>query len=202
MTSAYGRVLLETVRHQIEMGLKRSGESRAHDLANFVDLGGISPDGQWLVYNDFTSGDYVALARKGDGAAPIRVGQGYGNGITWDGTLVPASRNTEPNKLYLYPTGVGEQRVIDLGDLRAGSGTFQNGITFSRDGRWGLLSAFNSKDEVRDYLFDLRSGKRHAVTPVGMQGGKLSPDGAGRDVGHCQAETGVGGYSFRQRERC
>jgi serine/threonine protein kinase/Tol biopolymer transport system component len=174
--SASGRVLLETVRYQIEMGVKRSGESRAHDLANFVDLGGISPDGQWLVYNDFTSGDYVALARKGDGAAPIRVGQGYGDGITWDGTLVPASRNTEPNKLYLYPTGVGEQRMIDLGDLRAGFGTFQNGITFSRDGRWGLLSAFNSKDEVRDYLFDLRNGKLHAVTPVGMQGGKLSPD--------------------------
>jgi serine/threonine protein kinase/Tol biopolymer transport system component len=176
--SASGRVLLETARYQIEMGVKRSGESRAHDLANFVDLGGISPDGQWLVYNDFTSGDYVALARKGDGAAPIRVGQGYGDGITWDGSLVAASRNTEPNKLYLYPTGVGEQRVIDLGDLRAGSGTFQNDITFSRDGRWGLLSAFNSKGEVREYLFDLRSGKLRAVTPVGMQGGKLSPDAA------------------------
>ena len=176
--SASGRVLLETVRYQIEMGVKRSGESRAHDLANFVDLGAISPDGHWLVYNDFTSGDYVALARKGDGAAPIRVGQGYGDGINWDGTLVAASRNTEPNKLYLYPTGVGQHRVIDLGDLRAGSGTFQNDITFSRDGRWGLLSAFNSKDEVREYLFDLRSDKLRAVTPAGMQGGKLSPDAA------------------------
>jgi hypothetical protein len=88
--SASGRVLLETVRYQIEMGVKRSSESRAHDLANFVDLGGISPDGQWLVYNDFSSGDYEALARKGDGAAAIRVGQGYGDSITWDGSLVPA----------------------------------------------------------------------------------------------------------------
>ena len=136
--SASGRVLLETVRYQVEMGVKRSSESRAHDLANFVDLGGISPDGQWLVYNDFITGDYQALARKGDGAAPIRLGEGYGDGITWDGSLVPAFRNTEPHKLYLYPTGVGEQRVIDLGDLRAG--TFENDVTFSRDGRWGLLS--------------------------------------------------------------
>ena len=46
--SASGRVLLESVRYQVEMGVKRSSESRAHDLANFVDLGGISPDGQWL----------------------------------------------------------------------------------------------------------------------------------------------------------
>ncbi len=62
--SASGRVLLESMRYQVEMGVKRSGDSRAHDLANFVDLGGISPDGQWLVYNDFTTGsDYQALAR-------------------------------------------------------------------------------------------------------------------------------------------
>jgi len=91
-----------------------------------------------VVYNDFITGDYQALARKGDGAAPIRLGEGYGDGITWDGSLVPAFRNTEPHKLYLYPSGVGEQRVIDLGDLRAG--TFENDVTFSRDGRWGLLS--------------------------------------------------------------
>src|SRR5215469_5705682 len=93
-------------------------------------------------------------------------------------SLVPAPRNSEPHKLYLYPTGVGEQRAIDLGDLRAGFGTFENDITFSRDGRWGLLSAFNTKGEVRDYLFDLRSDKLRAVTPAGMQGGKLSPDAA------------------------
>jgi Tol biopolymer transport system component len=174
--SSSGRVLFETVRYQVEMGVKRSGDSRAHDLANFVDLGGISPDGQWLVYNDFTSGDYEALARKGDGAAPIHVGQGYGDGITWDGSLVAASRNNDEHKLYLYPTGVGEQRVIDLGDLRPGFGTFENDVTFSRDGRWGLLTAFNDKGEVREYLFDVRTGKLRAVTPVGTRGGKLSPD--------------------------
>ena len=175
--SASGRVLLETVRYQIEMGVKRSAESRAHDLANLVDLGGMSPDGQWLVYNNFSSGDFEALARKGDGAAPIRVGQGYGDGITWDGGLVAASRDTEPHKLYLYPTGVGEQRVIDLGDLTAGF-TFENDINFSRDGRWGFLSAFNSKGEVRGYLLELGSGKLRPVSPVGMRGGKLSPDAA------------------------
>jgi serine/threonine protein kinase/Tol biopolymer transport system component len=176
--SASGRVLLETVRYQIEMGVKRSGESQAHDIiANFVDLGGISPDGQWLVYNNFTSGDFEALVRKVDGAAPIRVGQGYGDGITWDGSLVAASRDTEPHKVYLYPTGVGEQRVIDLGDLTAGF-TFENDINFSRDAHWGFLSAFNSKGEVRGYLFDLGNGKVRPVSPVGMRGGKLSPDAA------------------------
>ena len=35
---------------------------------------------------------------------------------------------------------------------------------------------FNSKGEVRDYLFDIRSGNLRPVTLVGMFGGKLSPN--------------------------
>jgi Tol biopolymer transport system component len=49
--SPTGRVLLESVRFQIEMGVKRSGDSRARDLETSVDMGTISPDGQWIVFN-------------------------------------------------------------------------------------------------------------------------------------------------------
>ena len=73
-----------------------------------------------------------------------------GDGITWDGSLVPASRNTEPHKLYLYPTGGGEQRAIDLGDLRAGFGG-----KIERDGQTVEIA-------FREALMHL---KRYAVTP-------------------------------------
>ncbi len=175
--SASGRVLLESVRYQIEMGVKRSGDSKAHELANFVDLGGMSPDGQWVVYNSFVNGpDYQALARKVDGSPPIQLGDGYGDGITWDGSMVPTARTGERHKLFLSPTGVGEQRVIELGDLTAGFGTNENDVTFSRDGRWGLFSASNPQGEIRDYLLNMRDGKLRPVTPAGTRSGKLSPD--------------------------
>ena len=56
-----------------------------------------------------------AYVRKVDGATPVKLGDGYGAGINWDASMVAAAQNAQPHKLYLYPTGVGEQRVIDIG---------------------------------------------------------------------------------------
>jgi hypothetical protein len=176
--SATGRVLLESVRFQIEIGIKRaSGDTRARNLENSADLGSLSAGGEWLVYNRFEGSDYQIYVRKTDGTAAVKIGDGYGDGITTDGSLIAAARNNEPHKLFLYPTGAAEQRVIDLGNLTAGFGTYENDITFSRDSRWALFSAFNPQGEVRDYLLDMRDGKSRPVTPPGTRAGKLSPDG-------------------------
>jgi hypothetical protein len=87
----------------------------------------------------------------------------------------------------LYPTGVGEQRVIDIGDLTAAFGTFENDLTFTRDARFAAFSAFSKNGDIRDYLLDLRDGKIRAVTPPGTRSGKISPDGS-RIVTHNIAE--------------
>ena len=176
--SPSGKVLLESVRYQIEMGVKRSGDSRAHDIASSVDLGTLSPDGQWVVFNNYQGADYHAYVKKTDATAAVKLGDGYGAGITWDGSLVAAAQNGQPNKLYLYPTGAGEQKVIDLGELTAAFGTWENDLTFSRDERWAVFSAFDPKQQVRDYLLDMRDGKFRPVTPVGTRAGKVSPDGS------------------------
>lgn len=174
--SGAGKVLLESVRFQIEMGVKRSDESRARDLYTGVDMGSLSPDGQWIVFNRYQGTDYQAYVKKADGVGAVKLGDGYGAGITWDGSTVAAAQNSQPHKLYLYPTGVGEQRVIDLGDLSAAFGTWENDLTFSRDGRWAVFSAFDPQQQIRDYLLDMRDGKLRPVTPVGTRAGKLSPD--------------------------
>jgi len=114
--------------------------------------------------------------KKADGVTAVKLGDGYGAGINWDASLVAAAQNSQPHKIYLYPTGAGEQRVIDLGDLSAAFGTWENDLTFSRDGRWAVFSAFDPKQQIRDYLLDMRDGKLRAVTPVGTRAGKLSPD--------------------------
>jgi eukaryotic-like serine/threonine-protein kinase len=174
--SATGKVLLESVRFQIEMGIKRSDESRARDLETGVDMGSLSPDGQWIVFNRYQGSDYQAYVKKADGVAAVKLGDGYGAGITWDASIVAAEQNSQLHRLYLYPTGAGEQRVIDLGDLSAAFGTWENDLTFSRDGRWAVFSAFDPKQQIRDYLLDMRDGKLRPVTPVGTRAGKLSPD--------------------------
>jgi hypothetical protein len=103
-------VLLESVRFQIEMGVKRSGDSRARDIETSVDLGSISPDGQWIVFNRYEGSDYKAYVKKADAMTAVKLGDGYGAGINWDASLVAAAQNSQPHKVYLYPTGAGEQR--------------------------------------------------------------------------------------------
>jgi dipeptidyl aminopeptidase/acylaminoacyl peptidase len=176
--SATGRVLLESVRFQVEIGMKHAGDTGARSFGIASDLGSLSPDGQWLVYNRFEGSDYEAYVRKTDGTAAVKIGEGYGHGITADGSLIGAGRLSDPHKLYLYPTGAAEQRVIDLGDLSAGFGTYENDITFSRDSHSMLFSAFNPEGEQREYLLDMLDGKLRPVTPPGTRTGKLSPDGS------------------------
>ena len=175
--SSSGKVLLESVRFQIELGVKRGGEDRARSVASSVDLGSMSPDGQWVGYNVFPGQDYQSYVKKIDSDEPIKLGDGYGAGITADASMVAASQVAQPHKLYLYPTGVGEQRVIDIGELTAAFGTFENDLTFSRDGSLAAFSALDKSGEIRDYLLDLRNGKIRAITPPGTRSGKLSPDG-------------------------
>ncbi len=177
--SESGKVLLESIRYTIEMGLKRVGDKSSRVLAaGIVDLAAISADGQWLTYNFYWGPEYHVYLRRTDGAAPVLLGDGYGAGITYDSQWVAAIRVNDPHKLLLHPTGAGESRAIDLGDLDARAAGNQNGVTFTRDGRFALLSASNPKGEFRDYLVDLKSGSLRAVTPIGSQGGKMSSDGS------------------------
>jgi hypothetical protein len=175
--SPSGKVLLESVRFQIEMGVKRGSDERSRDFASAVDMGSMSPDGQWVVYNLVEGDDYESYVRKIDGESPVKLGQGYGAGITADGSMVAAQQSSQPHKLFLYPTGIGEPKVIDLGELTAAFGTFENDVTFSRDGHLAAFSAFDKSGDIRDYLIDLRNGKIRPVTPVGTRTGKISPDG-------------------------
>jgi serine/threonine protein kinase len=176
--SSSNKVLLESVRYEIEVGVKRSGDKSALVLqGGITDLGCISADGQQLVTSRFQGTDYQVYLRDTKGFAPTMLGEGFGSGMTPDGRMVAATRTGAINKLILYPVGPGEQRTIDLGDLNSTASAIENGVTFSSDGRFALLSAYNPEKEVRDYLVELRTGSMRPVTPAGSRGGKLSPDG-------------------------
>jgi len=151
--SSTNKVLLESVRYEIEIGVKHLGDKTALALqGGITDLGGISTDGQQIVTSRFLGEDYQAFVRDTKGLAPVMLGEGFGTGITPDGKMVAALRRAEPHKVVLYPVGVGGQRTIDLGNLNAGSSGIENGVTFCNDGRYALLSAYDLDKQVRDYL--------------------------------------------------
>lgn len=176
--SSSGRVLLESIRYNLELGVKRASERNSRLLdVGIIDLTSVSKDGEWLVYTHLKEGKNEVYLRRSNGAAPVVIGEGFGAGLSYDGRVVAAVRLDDPNKLLLYPAGPGEKREIDLGELSAESSSFENGVTFSRDGRFALLTAFNRRRELRGYLLDLSDGKIRPATPVGSKEGRLSPDG-------------------------
>ena len=175
--SPMGRVLLESVHYQIEMGVKRTEEKQAREFDPGVDMGAISPTGEWVVFSNYQGKDYQVFLRNTNGTPAVLLGEGFGMGITPDARMVPAMLGGKPYSLTFYPTGAGEQRVIDLGKLNPAVSQTEDGVTFSGDGRFGLLTAYDATQEIRDYLLEMSTGSLRAVTPAGTKGGKLSPDG-------------------------
>jgi eukaryotic-like serine/threonine-protein kinase len=176
--SSSNMVMLESVRYEVEVGVKHTGDKAAVALpGGITDLGGLSMDGQQIVVSRFLGQDYQTFVRDTKGSAPVMVGEGFGSGITPDDKVVAAIRSSDPHKLMFYPTGVGEQRAIDVGDLNPAISASANGVTFSADGRSALFSAYNPQKEIRDYLIDMHTGRVTPATAVGSQEGKLSPDG-------------------------
>ena len=175
--SSAGTVLLASIRYNVELGVKHASDKTARMLqAGIVDMAAVSHDGEWLVYSRFEGTDYKVFLQNTSGTAPVLIGEGYGSGISYDSKLIAAVRSAAPNKLILYPAGAGEKREIDLGDLNARVATVENGITFSRDGHYALISALDKQQQIRCYLVNLTDGTLRAVTPAGTGLGKLSPD--------------------------
>ncbi len=174
-----GKVLLESIRFTVEMGIKKTSEKNSRMLqAGIIDVGAISHDGDWLVYNLFQGSDYNVFLRKTDGSPAVLLGEGYGAGITYDSKFVAAFKLADPHTITLYPSGPGEKREIRVGDLDATVSGLENGITFSRDGRKALFTALNPQKEFHSYLLDLTNGQYKAVTPAGTKAGRISPDAA------------------------
>jgi WD40 repeat protein len=73
--------------------------------------------------------------------------------------------------LSLVPTGAGEARqlthdAVSYGDVR-----------YLPDGKHLLAAGIEAGHGARDYLIDVSSGNSKAITPEGVAGVELSPDG-------------------------
>jgi hypothetical protein len=153
------------------------GASEERDLS-WLDSSGspvISRDGGTLALSDWgrsAGSNYAVLLRKMDGSPALNLGEGSAADLSpdarWALVVVPSS----PAKLMVYPTGPGEPRRIDKGELEAYS-----------DGHWlndgtSIFVCGNAVGKVPQcYLRTLDSPALHPVGPEGVDRGVVSPDG-------------------------
>jgi len=170
-----GKVLAVANHTRLDIRGKGPGAKEERDLGWFgwSELRDISGDGRRILFEEEGDGggpNYTVFLRDTDGSPPARIGEGIAGAISPDGKWVI----TEPAKggpLSLVPTGAGESRQLTHDAVSYGA------VHFFPDGRRLLASGIEAGHGGRDYVIDLSTGDSKPVTPEGVSGMHMSPDG-------------------------
>jgi Tol biopolymer transport system component len=133
----------------------------------------ISRDGKKVLFEEDGDGggpSYTVFIRDTDGSPPVRIGNGTGEAISPDNKWV-ITRPAKEGALFVVPTGAGEARQLTHDNISYGA------VRYLPDGKQLLASGIEAGHGARDYLIDVNSGNSKPITPEGVVGIQLSPDG-------------------------
>jgi eukaryotic-like serine/threonine-protein kinase len=173
-----GRVLVSVDSERIAMATA-TREGKAVDISwhDWNIAKDISPDGQSVLFEDASEAapsDYLVAIRKIDGSPPIQLGEGSAGGLSPDGKWAIAIIVGSPGRITLYPIGPGAPRAVPVTGLER----INNGSSrFLADGKRITINGNEPGHGVRCYLVNLDGGKPTPITPEGITGSIVSPDG-------------------------
>jgi eukaryotic-like serine/threonine-protein kinase len=178
--AADGRVL---VSHDvIRIGLlgKGPGDAKERDLSwlDWSSAFDLTPDGKTVLFSETGEGSgtgYSCFIRGTDGSPPVRLGDGVALAISPDGKWVTANTTREEKpKLWLYPTGAGEKKLLPTGNLAV-----ESSAEWLQDGKAVIFTANEPGRGSRVFVIPVADGTPKALTPEGYRlvGRSASPDG-------------------------
>ena len=170
-----GNVL--TVTNHQRLGIRGMGPGAKEEIElgwfGWSELRDISRDGRKILFEEEGDGggaNYTVFLRDTDGSPPVRIGEGLAMAISPDGKWAIA-RAAKGGPLNLLPTGAGEPRQLTHDAVT------YDVAKFLPDGKQLLAWGIEPGHGGRDYLIDVSSGDSKPVTPEGISGTILSPDG-------------------------
>jgi hypothetical protein len=161
----------------LRLMVRAPGSTEERDLS-WLDatIGGrISGDGRSVTFcdqSDSAGPNYAACIRRTDGSPTVHLGEGNSDGLSPDGAWVLARVQSKPARLMLYPTGPGDPRRIDHGELETYTAAHWIG-----DGTSLLVCGSAAGHAPRCYVRGVNGGELRPVTPEGVDDGIVSPDG-------------------------
>jgi eukaryotic-like serine/threonine-protein kinase len=173
-----GRVLVSLDAERVAMATAaRDGKAVDISWHDWNIAKDISRDGQSVLFEDSSeaAGTHYSVAiRKIDGTLPVQLGEGSAGGLSPDGKWAISILTGSPGRVALVPIGPGQPRTIAVPGLEH----IQNGSAhFLASGKRITVNASEHGHGVRCYLVDLDEGKPIPITPEGIAGGLVSPDG-------------------------
>ena len=167
-----GRALVLHSYPRWGLAVRPPGEIEERDLAwfdrsEFQDLGA---DGRTILFSERGEGGGPGgsvYVRATDGSPAVRLGEGLGWELSADGKWVTS---TLRGQVVLLPTGPGEARPLPT------PGVVVEGAAFSPDGSV-VVEGYESGHASREWRPDPDGGKALPLTPEGVTGHPVSPDG-------------------------
>jgi Tol biopolymer transport system component len=166
-----------TVANHERLGIRGLGpgakEERELGWFGWSELRDISRDGRKILFEEEGDGggpNYTVYLRDTDGSPPARIGEGVAGAISPDGKWV-VTKPAKGGQVMLVPTGAGESKQLTQDTVSYG------GAKFFPDGKRLLAAGIEAGHGGRDYVIDLGTGDSKPVTPEGISGTQLSPDG-------------------------
>ncbi|HXW89597.1 MAG TPA: protein kinase [Terriglobales bacterium] len=150
-------------------------------------LAAIAPDGRKALFFDVGEAggtNYTVFLRDTDGAPPATLGQGRALALSPDAKWI-VTQPARGGSLNLVPTGAGQSKTLTHDSVN------YNRVSFLPDGKWLLASGIEAGHGERDYLIAVNTGDSKPVTPDGISGVRLSPDGRAAAVRGPDGKWGV-----------
>ena len=174
-----GRALLNEYFWNINLIAHPGGESAERDLS-WMDqalVDAISSDGRAVVFDELGEGGGAngsIYRRTTDGAPAVRLGEGFGLGLSADGRWVLSRPPAPPETFVLLPTGPGQPRSLEHRGI-----TTVDSARFLPDGQRFVFLGRAGKGSLRVYVQNVGGGEPRAISPEGLVGSLMavSPDG-------------------------
>jgi eukaryotic-like serine/threonine-protein kinase len=174
-----GRALVSvnTERLVLASGTRDGGTIADLSWHNWNVAKDISLDGKQILFEDASelAGPHYAVAiRKLDGTPPVSLGEGSAGGLSPDGKWAIAIFPGRPGRITLLPIGAGQPRAVSTEGLQ----DILNGpARFFPDGKRIMVNGKEPNHAVRCYVLNIDGGTPKAITPEGIPGQIVSPDG-------------------------
>jgi eukaryotic-like serine/threonine-protein kinase len=171
-----GHVLLTRFKQSTDVIGLAPGEATERDLS-WLDLGGLndlSGDGKKFVFSYWGQGsgtNYSTYLGKTDGSPAVRLGDGGRGKLSPDGKWVLALLS-QPSQIVFLPAAAGEIRRMEQHGIEQ-----YNEAAWLPDGKQIVFLGRESGHLDRCYVQTIDSGGPRPITPEGVAGTTVSPDG-------------------------
>jgi Tol biopolymer transport system component len=157
--------------------VKGPGSATEQDLSwlDNTSLPFISNDGSLLAFDNEAADagtNYATMLRKTDGSPAVKLGNGSVRAFSPDKRWILSVIWSPVAQLMLHPTGAGESRRVDKGELES-----YNAASFHPDGKRIVVCGNERGHASRCFVRPLDGGQLRAITPEGYDHGEISPDG-------------------------